>query len=321
MPFDPHAKHILFITSSRIGDAVLSFGILDVLRRACPAATITIACGPLVVSLLEGFPGPKRIIPLKKRRYSLHWLDLWREVAPTCFDIVVDLRNSAVSRLVWARRRCIYGPHIDQNRHKAEQNADVLGLPDVPMPCLWPSAAQRQAARALIPPGGPVLGVGPTANWVGKTWPPERFTALIAWMIGPGGPMNGARVAIFAAPGEEEGARHVLRSVPPSLALDLIAKTDPGTAAAALALCAYFVGNDSGLMHGAAAAGVPTMGLFGPSYPRLYRPWGPHCAYVATPESFDELIAFEGYSAKTTPSLMGSLSLEAVQNAILEHQA
>ena len=41
-----------------------------------------------------------------------------------------------------------------------------------------------------------------------------------------------------------------------------------------------FIGNDSGAMHLAAAAGVPTLGLFGPSDDRLYAPWGPHCRVV-----------------------------------------
>ena len=38
---------ILFITATRLGDAVLSTGLLDHLARANPAARFTIACGPV----------------------------------------------------------------------------------------------------------------------------------------------------------------------------------------------------------------------------------------------------------------------------------
>jgi ADP-heptose:LPS heptosyltransferase len=46
------------------------------------------------------------------------------------------------------------------------------------------------------------------------------------------------------------------------------------TAFACLKRARLFIGNDSGAMHLAAAAGAPTLGLFGPSDERLYGPWG-----------------------------------------------
>ncbi len=314
----PGCKHILFITSSRIGDAVLSTGVLRHLADVYPDARVTVACGPLAASLFEGYPLLDQVIPLKKEKYNKHWIKLWWRVILTRWDMVIDLRNSAVSRLVFARWRHIFGPNIDKGQHKVEQAAQLLGLTEVPSPALWFSAGQTERARALIPPGGPVLGVGPTANWAGKTWPSERFIEVLAWMTGAGGIMQGARVAVFAAPGEEADARKVLESIPAQKRLDLIAKTDPGTAAAALSLCDFYIGNDSGLMHCAAAAGVRTLGLFGPSYPHLYRPWGANCAFVSTPETFDQLTAFEGYDPKTTGTLMGTLSVEGVKEAVIE---
>lgn len=308
---------ILFITSSRIGDAVLSTGLLDHIARTWPAARVTIACGPLAASLFEGYPNLERIIPIRKEKRSGHWIKLWRQVVRTRWDMVVDLRNSAVSRLIPARKRFVFGPHIDKALHKAEQNAAVMKLAQVPAPALHFTTEQVARAAALIPEGGPVLGVGPTANWIGKTWPAERFIEIIRFMTGPGGFMDGARVAVFAAPGEEEAARQVLDSVPEGRGIDVIAKADPGTAAAAIARCAFYIGNDSGLMHCAAASGVPTLGLFGPSWPHLYAPYGPHCVHVSTPENFDQLTAFEGYSPGTLDrSLMTSLSVEAVKAAL-----
>jgi lipopolysaccharide export system permease protein len=306
--------NILFITSSRIGDAVLSTGLLKYLHDEYPSAFFTIACGPLCASLFEGVPNLKNIYPVKKEKHHKHWLKLWKKIVGTQWDIVVDLRNSAVSRLVFAKKRYIFGPHIDKSLHKVEQNAAVLKIFEAPpAPHLWFTADQAQKAAIFIPSGAPVLGVGPTANWIGKTWPVENFIEVVQKMTAKGAPMHGARVAVFAAPGEEENAIKLLQSIPETKRIDLIAKTDPGVAAACLARCDFYLGNDSGLMHCAAATGVPTIGVFGPSYPHLYRPWGDHTAFARTEQSFDELIDFEGYNAKTLDhSLMTSVSVETV---------
>ncbi|MGH1456945.1 MAG: glycosyltransferase family 9 protein [Alphaproteobacteria bacterium] len=321
MTLNVGTKRILFITSSRIGDAVLSSGLLNYIYQHAPNAKVTIVCAPLVVSLFEGFPNLERIIPLKKKKYNKHWIDLWAQVVGTRFDVVVDLRNSAVSRLIRSGERYIYGAYVDKSKHKVEQNASVMKLSTPPAPKLWFSEEQKAKAKALVSDGAPVLGVGPTANWIGKTWPVERFIEVVKWMTADDGIMPNARVAVFAAPGEEAAAREVLASIPQGRALDLIAKSDPGTAAACLARCDYYLGNDSGLMHCAAAVGITTFGVFGPSYPHIYHPWGENAAYARTPETFDELIGFDGYDSKTCGCLMDSLSVDMVKVAIEKSQS
>lgn len=309
--------NVLFITASRLGDAVLSTGVLDHILRAHPGARVTVACGALAAPLFDGVPGRVRTIAMKKQSFNRHWLAVWRATVGTHWDIVIDLRDSAVSRLVRAKKRYIFGRHIDRDMHKVAQNGAVIGAYPAPAPRLWLTAAQEAAAKKLVPPGGPVLGVGPTANWIGKTWPAERFIAVIARLTAPDGMMPDARVAVFAAPGEEKNAYEVLASVPQDRQVDVIAKADPGTVAAALARCDFYIGNDSGLMHCAAAAGVPTMGLFGPSWPHLYAPWGAHAAWVSTPQDFAALTAFDGYDPKTLKhSLMDGLSVDAVMAAL-----
>jgi heptosyltransferase-3 len=308
---------ILFITSSRIGDAVLSTGLLNHIEQTYPHAKVTIACGPLAVSLFEGFPLVERVIGMKKEKRSKHWIKLWKQVVGTRWDMVVDLRDSAVSRLVRAGERHIFSKHIDKCAHKVLQNASVMGLATPPAPKMWFTDAQVEKAAALIPDGAPVLGIGPTANWIGKTWPVERFIEIADFMTGKGGPMEDARVAVFGAPGEEAEAYKLYETIPEDRRLDLIAKGSPGDAAAALARCDFYIGNDSGLMHCAAAAGVKTLGLFGASYSHIYGPYGDHAAFVRTPESFDELIDFEGYDPKTLKrSLMTTLSVDTVKEKL-----
>lgn len=308
--------NILFITSSRIGDAVLSSGLLSYISQTWPEAKVTIACGPLATSLFDGYPQLVRIIPLRKEKHHGHWRKMWMQVAGQRWDIVIDLRNTVASRLVRAKKRYVFGGHIRKNQHKVRQMAAVMSLDEVPAPHLWFSEEQQKHAEKLIPEGGPVLAVAPTANWLAKTWPADHFVKVVGWAVGKDGPMAGARAAIFAAPGEEEGARQVLASLPEKQQIDVIAKTDPGTAAACLARCDTFIGNDSGLMHCAAAVGIKVLGLFGPSYPEIYGPWGAHCEYVATPKSFDELINYPGYDPKTAPCLMEGLEVDVVKEGL-----
>lgn len=314
-------NNILFITSTRLGDAVLSMGILDHVLKTVPNPSVTIACGKLPSSLFEGVPYLNRVITLSKKKYHGHWFDLWKQTVSTRWHTVIDLRNSAVSRALWAKHRYIHGPQINQQLHKVQQHAQLLGL-DIntpPAPRLFATWEQQEKARGLIPEGPHVLGIGPTANWIGKTWPVENFIALVKILTASDGIMPNARVAVFAAPNEEEDAIKLLQTIPESQRIDMIAKGDPGTVAAALSRCSLYVGNDSGLMHCAAAAQVPTFGLFGPSYPHLYAPWGAHAAWIATPKTFDELIDFEGYHPKTLKhSLMHELTTDDVVKALKE---
>ena len=62
---------ILFITSTRIGDAVLSTGLLDHLLRENPGARVTIVCGTVAEGVFTRMPGLERIIPVTTRRWSL----------------------------------------------------------------------------------------------------------------------------------------------------------------------------------------------------------------------------------------------------------
>lgn len=307
---------ILFITSTRIGDAILSTGLIDHMLKTIEAPRFTIVCGPLPASLFEGVPHLEKLIILKKQRYNKHWLELWQMARKTEWDIVVDLRNSLVSRLIPGRQKFIFGR---QQGHKAEQNAAVMNISSVPYPVLFLTERQKEKGKNLIPDGGPVLAIGPTANWIGKTWPPENFIALIKAVTSNNGILPDARVAIFAAPGEEDDAYKVLQSVPEDRRLDVIAKGTPGEAAAALARCALYIGNDSGLMHAAAAAGIPTFGLFGASYVDIYGPYGVKTAHAHTPESYDQLTDFPGYDPKTlNHSLMTSLSVETALEKLNE---
>lgn len=263
---------ILFVTSNRIGDAVLSTGLLDHLLRTCPGARITIACGPAAEGVFARMPGREHTIVMEKQPYGRHWLPLWAASVRTVWDLVVDIRASALSWLVPTRRRAVMRKRAGP---KIEQLAAILKLVPAPLPVTWTAPEDRAFAAAQLPPGGPIIALAPTANWSGKIWPPDRFAALFHELASR--PLPGARAAILAGPGTHERAlaAPLLAALPG--AIDLAGRLDLPQAAACLARAALFVGNDSGLMHLAAASGAPTLGLFGPT-PDEYAPAGPRAA-------------------------------------------
>jgi heptosyltransferase-3 len=304
---------ILFITATRIGDAVLSTALLAHLIARCPGARFTIACGPAAAPLFEAVPGLERVIALPKRPMGGHWFKLWAKSVTILWDIVVDLRASAFAWTVPARERRVF--HYNHALgHRLRQLAAVFALDPPPSPCLWTLPRHEAAAARLVPPGPPVLALGPAANWPRKAWPAARFAELASRLAGPGGFLPGARIAVLGGAGEREAALLLIDSLPEGRCIDLVGRVDLLTAYAVLRRCAFFVGNDSGLMHIAAAAEIPALGLFGPSKEWLYAPWGNRAAVVRTPESYEELIG-PGYDRFASNNLMESLSVESVERA------
>jgi len=308
---------LLFITSTRIGDAVLSTGVLSSFIHKHPGIKVTIACGPDAAPIFEGVPNLDRILVVRKMRYSLHWLALWSACALHFWHTVVDLRRSALSYFLLAGRRYILG-RGDEKAHMVAQIAQGLGLEEVPGPLIWTRPAHEAMAQDMVGEGPPVLAVAPTANWRGKQWSTQNFIDLIKALTGPDGILPGARVAILGAPGDRTAAEPVIISVPVERRMDLVGKVDLLTTFAFLRHCAFFVGNDSGLMHLAAASGVPTLGLFGPSRVENYGPWGDNSAVARTAIPYDELINRPGYDHRTTKSLMESLTVDMVIRAARE---
>ncbi len=304
------------MTSTRIGDAVLSTGILSWLLRRSPDIRVTIACGPDAAPLFESVPNLDRVIVLHKRKYRLHWLKLWGSCAYRYWHEVVDLRRSGLAYCLLAGRRRILG-RGDEQAHRVVQLAQGLGLDEVANPLLWTGVEHDRRALAILGKGPPVIAVAPTANWRGKLWPTRNFIELAQRMTSPTGILPGARVAVIAGPGERERtvAAPVLMSIPEDRRIDVVGKADLLTVFAVLRRCAFFVGNDSGIMHLAATSGAPTLGLFGPSRAEHYAPWGQNTAVAKTPIAYEDLVGGPDYDHRTTGSLMESLTVDDVEQA------
>ena len=120
-----------------------------------------------------------------------------------------------------------------------------------------------------------LVAVHPGSGGVQKCWPLQKFAMLVDELL-----RAGIRVVVLLGPVEAERQLDILRLDAPG------AHTLwPGTVAhlaAVLERVDLFVGNDSGPGHLAAAVGTPTLSLFGPTDPAVWRPPGPKAAVIAS---------------------------------------
>jgi heptosyltransferase-2 len=123
-----------------------------------------------------------------------------------------------------------------------------------------------------------VIALAPGAVGPGKRWPTSYYAELAKALVG-----DGATIWVLGGPQEKPLAAEILQHAGPR-AHDL---TGPDLRNAILALKAadLAVSNDSGLMHIAAAIGTPTIGIFGPTSPRLWAPLNPLAAAVEPPSA------------------------------------
>ena len=323
-------QNILFITSSRIGDAVLSTGLLNYLIDSYPNSKITIVVGPIPAELFKSFPNVSRIITVNKQKFGMHWIGVWKKCLNIKWSLVVDLRNGCISTFLRSqssfvfrsprrkKKYIIFGDRRLSKNHRLEEMAKIFDLKVPPNPKIFVDKESRDYARKMIPDKGCVLAFGPTANWIAKKWRTEKFLQLARSLTKNNGIFEKSRIAIFGLKSERDSIEVLIDSLPNNQVIDLVGKINLTTAYACLERCKLFVGNDSGLMHLAAASEIPTVGLFGPSRADHYRPWGHFTSVASTKKTLDELANYEGFKVKNTETLSQGekSSLESVMDSL-----
>jgi ADP-heptose:LPS heptosyltransferase len=286
---------ILFIAPTRIGDAVLTSGLIRRLADEIPHAQFTIVAGPVSAPIFREAPNLQRLIVMEKEKGGAHWFKLWSQVRGRQWGLVLDRRGSGIAGFLRAKKRKVFrrtaGPPVHKVLESAQLLKGAVSEDEPPEPYLYTSPEIEARARELLNLDAdprPLLAMAPAANWVGKTWPVERFARTAVELMGEGGPFANGRLLILGGPEDRRVAESLRRSFPRDRWIDLAGQADLLTAFAALKHARLFIGNDSGLMHLSAAAGAPTLGLFGPSNEELYGPWGANGRSVRGPRSFEQ---------------------------------
>lgn len=299
---------ILFITSTNLGDAILSTGLLGHLIDTYPGCKITVVCGAVPADLFRGVPQLDQLIVLKKKKYGLHWVQLWEKCWRVSWDMIVDLRGSAIAYFLSTKERYVWRSDGKKNMLKSTQIAQFMGLDTTPSNRVWLTNDQLYQAKKILPDGGIYIAFSPTSNWHKKNWPLQYFSALAYRILRDKKIFPQAKFIILGASFQRGELTPLLCSLPASDTIDLVGKIDLPIVAACLKRCRIFVGNDSGLMHLSATVGTPTLGLFGPSNSTVYGPYGPRTMILEAPLSLQERME----QAKHGQDVMGHILPEEV---------
>jgi heptosyltransferase II len=288
---------ILVRAPNWVGDAVMAIPTLEAMRRAHRDDEIYVLARPIVADLYSGQPFADRILAYDFRGRHRGWLGRERLVAELRkekFDIAVLLQNAFEAawlawragipeRIGYARdargpllTKAIRAPQESEvSRHESHYYLELLhragwieASPAIPAIRLIVPDAERASAESALGSAGARenawrCAIAPGASYgAAKCWPPERFALLADRLISE----CGADVIFFGTPGEKEIAARI-RSNMKSRAISLVGETSMRDLAALFASCSVFIGNDSGAMHVAAAAGLPVIGIFGSTDP------------------------------------------------------
>lgn len=283
-----------------LGDTVMALPALQALRAARPDARISLIgrwapllTGQGMADIALSYPG----------RFADRWA-LGRALAADPPDVAVILPNSLESALAacrWRARRRI-GFDADARRPlltdpiarpALRHQVDEYGL-------LVEALGARVAGDAVPswrPTSPPALGrevdalldaqgVGAPARPVGlhlgaafgpsKLWPPRSFGQLGARLAAAG-----LAPLLLGTGADTEQAREAAEGAGMGLP-SLVGRDRPALLQALLGRLACLVSGDTGVAHLAAALGVPTVTLFGPTDPRLSAPRGPHARALST---------------------------------------
>jgi ADP-heptose:LPS heptosyltransferase len=113
-----------------------------------------------------------------------------------------------------------------------------------------------------------VVAVNPGAGWPSKRWMPERYAQVADRLMKE----HGIRILIVWGPGERPLAERIAQAM--SEKAVIAPETDLKQLMALMKRCRLLIAGDTGPLHIAAALGVPTVALFGPSDPARNGPYG-----------------------------------------------
>jgi heptosyltransferase-2 len=287
-------RSILVLRLDHAGDVILTVPFLRELRRNCPQARITLAIAPATRNLVELCPyiNDLRLVPtLGLASRGLRMLGLYsvRHFSER-FDMAIiprwdDDAFQAVHLAYFngARWRIGYSETVrhgtgwhnrgydrflthpirrDPSPHEVQRYLDVLrflggNVQDDRLE-LWTDSADEEFASEQVglaaSGGGPLVALGPGSWQPKRRWPTEHFAAVARRLR----EAVGARFVVLGGRDDRFCAERLQTALGPAV-LNLAGRTTLRQAGAILRRCALFVGNDTGLMHLATAAGVPVV--------------------------------------------------------------
>jgi heptosyltransferase-3 len=278
----PEGARVCIIRLRSLGDCVLTTPALALLHEARPDLEIAVVVEPRFTAVFEGNPAvcgtlepswryvrawrPHLCVNLHGGTRSI-WMTLlsgapWRAgFVHHNFTFAYNLKIGRAQEILGVRRTV----------HTVEHLASAffaLGVPDTEIP------RAQLFSKIVSPVSGHYAILHPFASAPEKIWPAHHFCEvaryLQLWNIEP----------IFLAARHDDTAPFEMHRV---------FKGSLDEVKALVAGASLFIGNDSGPAHIAAAFGLPTVVLFGPSKPAIWGPWRTESEIITAPDGLERL--------------------------------
>lgn len=309
---------ILFLAPSSPIDAVFASGLFKRLHEEVDNAAFTVVASRASAALFRDAPKREETV----LREGAGWgagLSLWSRLRRRRWGLIVDAVGGKMIGWLPARKRARW-PKLEEGvvEHKVTTFSRLLKLEEEPAaPHLFVGDKTEARAQEIVGEGGPLLALSPGAPWIGQAWPPERFARTAAQLLGPGGPLAEGRLLIVGAEEDWKAAESLRRSITRDRWIDLTGEKDPLLAHACLAKARLYIGGATLYSQLAAAAGAPTLALFGPNDEAVERPWGDKARVVRGPRSFKAIQASDPGLDQPVCHML-DLPVETVTSAAME---
>ena len=279
-------RRILFVTLSNIGDLVMTTPVMVALHEQFPDALIDVVADKRSGELLAGCPFVGEIIWKTKQSSVMEKWRFLRKIRRRNYYLAIDLRGpwlAWLSRSKHAGRKSPRQNEMHAVEHHFTAIASFVKNSEIPWSNLWLPGAVLQKAEKIIGDAAMakrrLLALAPGANWPGKIWPDDYYARLCDLLAEK---FDG--VCLLGSKEDMTRCHKIAESIDLPC-LNLSGETNLLESAACLAQTDFFVGNDSGLGHLAAALKVPSLTVFGPGEPNRYRPWGEYAEIILAPDS------------------------------------
>jgi heptosyltransferase III len=276
-------RRILVISLRRIGDVLLTTPLIRSLRRAWPDSEIDVLVFRNTTGIIAGNPDINQVFTLSSRPATIEsarlLARLWRryDIAistqsgdrPTVFAFAAGRLRAGVttdsdSWLARKLKRIALHRSVPaaEKLHRVEQMlrlADALDISRVPELVCPVAAPQSHAA-----PDSSYAVIHAAPMFAYKEWTPDGWRAVAEGLA-----KRGLQVVAIGGPGDAE--RSYLETVWRGVAE--VHQVGWAETMTLLAKARLYIGPDTSVTHLAAAAGRPTIALFGPMDPRVWGPW------------------------------------------------
>jgi ADP-heptose:LPS heptosyltransferase len=275
--------HILILRPGAVGDTLLTFPILQHLHKKYHQAEITFVGNASVLPLAKAFGLAQTIADYEEPQWGQFFVPLRNPLSKKASRLQEITRQMDMA-IFWLRDP---GTTLTHNAHAMgiKQIIVAPGRPTEDMHIVtylgqsidtaWQIPEQyawNTASSALTKPR--TIAIHPGSGGAQKCWPIAYFTALIEQLW-----QHEIPILLLAGPADHERIAELYRKLPAPPQITLLhtfINTPLLAVAQQIRECRGYIGNDSGITHLAALLGLPTLAIFGPSNPKIWRPIGPH---------------------------------------------